>query len=251
MLTLVKLLAKPKLNEPVLICGLPGSGYVGKVAVDHLISELKAQPLATIYSHSFPPQVLVKSDGSVELMKHEVKYWQSQDNVKDLLLYTGDSQPVTPEAEYELSNRVLDLAEEFGVKRVFTLAAYITGQFTQSPKVFGTATETTFLKELAKEGVNTMSEGSITGMNGIVIGLAAIRGMVGTCLLGETSGYIIDPRASYVVLEVLMKILGINVDLAGLEARAKQSEAIGRMIEEGRTSPQEKRTPERELGYIS
>jgi predicted ATP-grasp superfamily ATP-dependent carboligase len=59
--------------------------------------------------------------------------------------------------------------QRIGVKRVFTLAAYITGQFTQSPKVFATSTEPTFLQELMKEDVKLMNEGSITGMNGIVI----------------------------------------------------------------------------------
>ncbi len=34
---------KPKLNNPILIEGLPGIGNVGKVAVDFLIEELKAK----------------------------------------------------------------------------------------------------------------------------------------------------------------------------------------------------------------
>ena len=36
----------PKLESPILICGFPGSGYVGKMAVDHLIQELHAEHLA-------------------------------------------------------------------------------------------------------------------------------------------------------------------------------------------------------------
>jgi proteasome assembly chaperone (PAC2) family protein len=34
---IVEIIEMPKLKNPSLICGLPGSGYVGKLAVDHLI----------------------------------------------------------------------------------------------------------------------------------------------------------------------------------------------------------------------
>ena len=52
----------PDLEEPYLVCGLPGSGYVGKLAVEHLIQEVGAKLLAEIYSYSFPPQVMIRSD---------------------------------------------------------------------------------------------------------------------------------------------------------------------------------------------
>ncbi|MDW0211242.1 MAG: PAC2 family protein, partial [Nitrososphaeraceae archaeon] len=58
----------PSLQSPILICGFPGSGYVGKIAVDHVISELQSEHLADIYSSSFPPQVMIKNSGTVELM---------------------------------------------------------------------------------------------------------------------------------------------------------------------------------------
>ncbi|MEM1994718.1 MAG: proteasome assembly chaperone family protein [Nitrososphaerales archaeon] len=244
----VKVLDSPKLREPVLICGLPGSGYVAKIAVDFLVSELKASPLATIYSYSFPPQVLIRSDGSAELTKHEMAYVLGQS--QDLILYTGDAQPVNPEAEYELSNKVLDLAEGFGVRRVFTLAAYITGQFVKTPRVFGTATNHEFLKMLIQSGANVMSEGTITGMNGLIIGLAALRGMVGACLLGETSGYVMDPKASHAVLSILKKVLGLEVNLAPLEERARQGEVLRSILESMRKSTPEPQ-PEKDLGYIS
>lgn len=244
----IKVWDKPTLREPVLVCGLPGSGYVAKIAVDFLVSELKASPLATVYSYHFPPQVYIRSDGSAELSKHELSYVRGRN--QDLLLYTGDSQPVNPEAEYELSNKILDLAEDFGVRRVFTLAAYITGQFVKSPRVFGTATNPEFLKVLIQNGANVMSEGTITGMNGLMIGLAALRGMEGACLLGETSGYVMDPKASYVVLSLLKKLLSLDVDLTPLEERARQGEVLRSILESMKKSPTEAQ-PEKDLGYIS
>ena len=38
----VEITEMPHLKNPSLICGFPGSGYVGKLAIDHMIEELKA-----------------------------------------------------------------------------------------------------------------------------------------------------------------------------------------------------------------
>jgi uncharacterized protein len=58
-----------------------------------------------------------------------------------------------------------------------------------------------------------MDSGSIAGMNGLIIGIATLRGMQGTCLLGETSGYVVDAKASKSILESLLSIVGIMVDI--------------------------------------
>ena len=45
---------KPKLNNAILIEGLPGIGNVGKLAVSHLINVLNAKKSLEIYSSSLP-----------------------------------------------------------------------------------------------------------------------------------------------------------------------------------------------------
>ncbi|MFN3621923.1 MAG: PAC2 family protein, partial [Nitrososphaerales archaeon] len=90
----------------------------------------------------------------------------------------------------------------------------------------------------------------ITGMNGLIIGLAALRGMSGACLLGETSGYVMDPKASYAVLSLLKKVLGLEVDLTPLEERARQGEVLRGILESMKKSTSQV-PPEKDLGYIS
>src|SRR5438309_1461581 len=53
-------LAQVALKEPVLIQGLPGLGYVGKVAVDYFIEKLKPVKMAELYSSYllFPDGIL-------------------------------------------------------------------------------------------------------------------------------------------------------------------------------------------------
>jgi hypothetical protein len=245
------------LKSPPLICGFPGSGYVGKLAIDHLIEELKAKHLADIYSSSFPPQVMIRNDGTTDLMKNSVFWWRGNDGA-GLLLLTGDSQPANPDSEYTLAEEILNLAAQFKTQQVFTLAAYITGVFVEKPKVFGTATDLELVKSFAPLNISVMDSGSITGMNGLVIGIAKLRGMKGTCLLGETSGYVVDAKASKAVLETLLKMINVNVDMANLEKRAKDTEALIQAIEQqmagrGGRPPYEGQQSQkpRDTGYIS
>jgi proteasome assembly chaperone (PAC2) family protein len=96
-------------------------------------------------------------------------------------------------------------------------------------------------------------------MNGVIIGIAKLRGIKGTCLLGETSGYVVDAKASKSILETLLSIIGITVDMANLEKRAKDTETLIQTIEqqmagraggimEGQQQPA--RRPS-DMGYIS
>jgi uncharacterized protein len=229
----------PQLKLPFLICGFPGSGYVGKMAVDHLIEELHAKHLVDIYSASFPPQVMIRADGTAELMKNSIFYSNesqkgsgNNENNTGILLLTGDSQPTNPDSEYILADEILDIASKFGTQHVFTLAAYITGVFVEKPRIFGTATDVNLIKSFQDLDISVMDGGSITGMNGVIIGVAKLRGMRGTCLLGETSGYVVDAKASKSLLETLLRIVDIKISMTSLEKRAKDTEMLIQNIEQ-------------------
>jgi len=97
-------------------------------------------------------------------------------------------------------------------------------------------------------------------MNGLIIGLAKLKGMRGTCLLGETSGYVVDAKASRSILEVLTTRLGIEISMDALDARAKDTEMLIKTIEQqmgqtssGRPEGREQTTHSdpRNTGYIS
>lgn len=111
-----------------LICGFPGSGYVGKLAVDHLIHELRAKPLVDTYSNTFPPQILINPDGTVDLIRNTIFYHESPCSPSlNMMFLTGDSQPSNPDKEYHLAKTILEIASKFSVLHIYALAAYITG----------------------------------------------------------------------------------------------------------------------------
>lgn len=211
--------------EPVLVCGLPGSGYVGKLAADYLVTVFKARKVAEFDSTLFPPHVNVDEAGKARKLRGEMFHAETGQG-RDLLVFTADAQPTSSDGEYALAGAVLDEAKSLKVTRVFSLAAYITGNFVRVRRVFGTATSRELVDLLEKKDVQVMREGGISGMNGIVVGMAKLYGMEGASLLGETSGYLVDPAASYAVLEALSRMLEMEIDLTSIEERAKEAQQI-------------------------
>jgi len=220
-----RVISVPKGTDTVLVCGLPGSGYVGKLAADHLVSAFKLKKVAEYNSSTFPPQVSVREDGTADPPRGEL-YFARAKKGKSLLVFTADAQPTTSEGEYELSDAVVKFAKKCGVKKVYTLAAYITGSFSNSPRVYGAGTSRGMIQSLEEEGATLMKDGGISGMNGLLIGIAALRGLEGACLLGETSGYVVDAGASKAVLEVLSKVVGLPIDTSKLEEKAEETKKV-------------------------
>jgi uncharacterized protein len=221
----VRQLSSPSPVKPVLVCGLPGSGYVGKLAADYLVTIFKARKVAEFHSTSFPPHVNVNEEGVAVKLRGELHHAQTgQQN--DLLVFTADAQPSTSGGEYELADAVLKEAKRLRAKLVFSLAAYVTGSFVRERHVFGTTTSSGLIPRLSGNGVQIMKEGGISGMNGVIVGMAKLHGMEGASLLGETAGYLLDPAASHAVLESLSQILGLKIDMTSIEERAKEAQQI-------------------------
>jgi uncharacterized protein (TIGR00162 family) len=248
----VKILSKPKLREPVLIGGLPGMGYVGKIAAEHLVEELRAKKFAELYSPHFPHHVAVEPDGTLRLLRND--FYHASSNGKDLIIVVGDVQAVSPEGHHKVVDKILDVAEQFGVKQIFTLGGFATGRYSRAkPKVVGVLSQLDLIEKYKEQGFTVEKGGGpIIGASGLLIGMGKLRGMEGLCLLGETHGMLVDHNSAKVVLEVLVGILGIKVDMTNVEQRAKETERIlGRIQKEMVLHERrEKKPAEEETSYI-
>ena len=226
----------PKLKNPILIEGLPGIGNVGKLAVEHLIDSIDATKFAEMYSKDFPPQVFINPDGTIELVKNEFYYWKAKKkDQRDLVLLTGDYQGLSSHGQYELVEKILDIVEELGIKEMFTLGGYGLGQDIEKPKVLCATTDVHLVKKMKKYGAvfkKNEPGGGIVGASGLILGLGKIRGLEGTCFMGETPGYLVDPKSAKAVLKILMKITNIDVNLSALEKKAKEIEQIAHQLRE-------------------
>ena len=241
---------KPVLREPILVEGLPGVGNVGKLAAEHLVDQLKAVKFAEMFSKFFPPQVLVNDAGTIRLVSNEMYYVQRPDANNDIVIMIGDYQGLTPDGQYELSDKTLKIAKDLGVRRIYTLGGYGLGKMIEKPRVLGAATDIELVEDMKNFGV-TFSKGEpgsgIVGASGLLLGLGNLYGMRSVCLMGETSGYFVDPKGAQAVLEVLAKILGVKIDFTELETKAQQIDQITSKLREAEPPVEPKRE---DLGYI-
>jgi len=254
--TFVKETTKIEPKNPVLIEGLPGMGMVGRIATRYLIKQLGAKRFAEMYSPHFPYYVLVNKKGNVRLLRGEFYFWKNPAGENDLLFLTGDSQAQTIEGQYEVTSNILDFTQKLGIKVIITIGGY-RKEAEDTPKVMVVSTSPELLKKaLEAKAIASPPGNPIVGTAGLLLGLAKFRKIDALCLLGETRGYLPDPKAAKSVLEVLRKILGFDVDLNGLDKEIEKSkEIVTRMlqIEERRERDVEKmRKTERErVTYIS
>lgn len=223
--TEITILEEIKLNNPIFIEALPGIGHVGKLAADHIIDELNATKFAELYSYHFPPQVFVDEDGLVENMMNEFYYLKSQgEDKRDYIILVGNSQALSPEGQYELSDEILDFIEKFGVKEMYTLGGLATGHPIEESRVFGAATDIEVIEVLKELGIEIRSaDGGIVGASGLLLGLGKLRNIKGACLMGETPGYFIDAEAAEVILEKLAALLNIEINTDKLDERAEET----------------------------
>ncbi len=136
-----------------MICGLPGSAFVGKFALDHLVTDLPAKPLADIYSDGFPPQIMINDDGIATLLRTELYFWKSGDGSHDVILLTGDAQPSTSETEHALTEYLIDFVrDKFSIAKIVTLGGYVTGTYSNEPRVFATGTNVELVQKLVDAG---------------------------------------------------------------------------------------------------
>ena len=240
---------KIKLNDPILIEGLPGIGNVGKIAAEYVVEKMKMEKYADIFSEYLPPQVFMDDSGVVRLVSMTL-YYKKMPKAKDLLVLVGDFQGTTQEGQYELSYFILELAKKLNVSMIYTLGGYSIGKIPENPRVLGAITNESMLKPLMAGGVvfpKGEPGGGIVGSAGLILGLGKeLFDLKGACLMGETSGYFADPKGARVLVKALVNLLKLKIDITDLDERSKQIEQITEKMEQDLQNKPQKD----DLGYF-
>ena len=198
-------------SRSICICGLPGIGSVGKVAADYLATALECSTIMPFFSNSFPPQVMI-SQGLAELMHAELMRPKEKNN---MLILSGDAQPLDVVGMYELAGNILQALKEQGVTDVITLAAYVGDT---SETVLGTATDLDSATALGLCKIPLLRSGAIGGLNGLLAGLAPMYDLRGFCLLGASSGADpVDIRAANNLLGAIKELFHLDIDITLME----------------------------------
>jgi proteasome assembly chaperone (PAC2) family protein len=243
----IKYLREVELVNPVMVACWPGIGNIGLIAVDFLRRSLMAEELAYIepWEFFYPNRVIIRKGVIMEVGFPGSEFFFKRTASRDLIIFTGEEQPaeggrVYAEGSkaYRMANMVLDVAQKFGCTRIYTSGAAVAPiHHTARSRVWAVPNTARLLDELkGYENTVLMSDiegregqGNITGMNGLLLGVARRRGIDAVCMMGEIPVYLqgfpfVYPKGSKSVLEVLTKALGIFVDMTELNKLAEQSE---------------------------
>jgi len=279
----IRLYREPPVDNPVLIASWPGIGNIGIIAVDTLRGLLRAEEFGEIepWDFFYPKRALIRK-GILEYLEFpSTKFFFKKIQAADLIFFVGEEQPTEGgrmyaegRKAYRMANLVLDVAEKFRCRRVYTSGAAVALiHHTMKPRVWAVPNDERLIPEIKKYGAavalihhtmkprvwavpnderlipeikkygNTVlmsdiegreGQGTITGLNGLLLGVAKKRGFEAICLMGEIPVYLQGlplsyPRASKSVLEVLCHSLRIDVPLDKLDELAESTE---RRIEE-------------------
>ncbi|HUV52855.1 MAG TPA: PAC2 family protein [Dehalococcoidia bacterium] len=243
----IRLFKEPELENPIMVACWPGIGSIGLIAIDTLKSMLDAEELGEIepWDFFYPKRVLIRNGELKELEFPASKFYFKRTERGDFLFFIGEEQPTDGgkayaegKKAYQMANLVIDVAQKFGCQRIYTSGAAVAPiHHTARPKVWAVPNTKDLINEIKKyDNTILMSDieerggqGNITGLNGLLLGVAKKRGIESICVMGEIPIYlqglpIAYPKASRSVLEVLAAALGIKIDLEQLNAFISQSE---------------------------
>lgn len=219
-----------QLNDPLLVATWPGMGNVGVSAGVYLMAKLGMHQVA-----EFSPQGVFDMDHvdvkngiirSGRLPRSRFFAWRNGSNRHDVVVFIGEAQP--PSGTDGFCRKLVDYARELGVRRVITFAAMATGmRHRDEARVFGAALDQQNLAELKRLKLNILDDAQISGLNGVLLGVAAEAGLGGACLLGEMPQIFSQfpyPKASRAILEVFSKMAGIDLDLTELDQQTRAVE---------------------------
>jgi len=240
---------KPTLNDPILIEGLPGIGFVANIAALHLIKELKAKRFVQIFSSAFQDFAVTTEDGGALSPINELYYAKREDGGRDVIIWFGNTQALTTIGQYELVDNVLGLAREFGCRFVVSIGGFKKDEAQPVPAIYSTATDLETMQEALDLGTKVMV-GHVFGIAGLSIGLAGIRDLKGFSLLVDTPGMNPDVNAARSALTMLSKYLKLNIDLSTLEESGAQIKKVLESFGIVRTITEEKKKEEEQLRWF-
>ena len=209
-----------EIKKPIAIVGSSGLRSIGKLVVDKLINELKAELMAELYSIHLPliyhtkpsymshyslPGVggVAVNEGQVNLPK--VQFYMSFS--PSVIIVKGYHANFA--GQYDVAERVIQFLKQCGVKRIIVAAGY--GSKTR--KVSCAATSQDIIDEMRdKFKIEVDYVGPFYGFSGLVFGMSKLKGIEALSLFAGTQPNLENPEfpdsdSSNMILDILRQVL--------------------------------------------
>ncbi len=228
---MIKEIAKPKLQNPILIVAWPGMGEVAYRTVLFLKEVLDFKMFAKLEAADFfKPAGVIVEKGILNLphMPAGFFYYYKAKNQPHIILFLGEAQPPLEYAQ-ELAQAVVNFAKKYKTRLIISFAAKPEPiDHRSESNIWMATTHKELLDNFKQLNIKILSEGQISGLNGLILGISKKKGIKGVCLLAEIPFYTVqieNPRANASLLKVIDDYLKLNLNLTPLIERAKFIEA--------------------------
>ncbi len=217
--------AEIELEEPTVIMGFPGPGFVGETTTMLIQDSLQMTEVAHLESELIPPMLVVVGAWT----KYPFRIYG--DEGLDVLVVV-DNQPIPMEHHRTIARELMDWLIERNVSEIVALNGLPMADETLEGSVVGYSTDQLKLADLGRFGVLPLTSGAITGMNAAFLELCQDKGVTFTGLLTPTLSINATNWLGIVsIIEVLNSSVGLDVDTSsftGIGRREPTSESAGR-----------------------
>ncbi len=216
-------------NPPLLLAAWTGAGNVGILSIDYLRRKLNAHLFAQIDMSQFiTPESIMVNSGVAHFPETPQSVFYHHHN-PDLVIFESNAH-AGGKNDIEVMKAILELATELQTPRIYTAAALPQSMSHSDPsKVLFATNNSGLIPELERSGLAAMPDGVISGLNGLMLGFAANRGIDAVCLLATIPAYaggLTYPRGALSVVRSIGKMAKVDVDMAELEVDATNAEPL-------------------------
>ncbi len=195
---------EPNVQKPIMIAAMQDMGNVGSIVINFINKSLKSKSFRTA-KVSFPTYV-IDNGGYVDLPKESWEYRYTD----DLIIFGGgNGQPQDNNELNLLCKDVIDVAEKYSAKFIYTLGGFHTNRiFKNNPKTYITTTSMELKKQMEKLELDiTPQKSAITGFNGLILGFAKNHKIQGIGMYGELNQPEIPQyRAAISIIKTIEKL---------------------------------------------
>lgn len=248
----------------------PTVGLVSTIAASYLVSQLKLSPKGSVTAPwSAPLSVVLHGRPLPPIRLYGGEKVCGIDGNCDQLFILMSEFPIPDFGVQPLASALLDWAAERGCREVVSLEGL--PRFGQdgdeseggaapvpppvpsgAAKVYGVGTTERARKMLAREKVEEMSSGVITGVSGVLMWMAEHRHIDAVCLLAEAYRKFPDARAAAGLVRIVDDMLkNIAVEIGPLMNQAEELERQIKRAVDAALQAQRTRQPSPQASYAS
>jgi uncharacterized protein len=200
-------------KDAVVLEGSPELGLIGNILGWLLVEELKMKQIGYIDSKDFPPLAVLYKGIAI----HPFRIYSTD----GIVLFLSDFI-IPPKVSYDMSNAIVDWMEKNNSKELITFNSMVVME--KSDSVAAAANSEDALKRLGDLDLPILPFGNVNGLSGSLLTRTATKDIPASCLFAEVLNQYPDPRAAASLVNVLNKMLNIEVNAEPLLKEADEIE---------------------------